>query len=237
MKNLITFEALFNYINQAERNDVGEHYPFKDNHSIMYHIYENKRQLNVNINGIPVAVFLFFTDENKVALINVENGIAKYSIMYPVKVNIEDAVLNVIPFNLAFGHNGKAIMDIIVKQLYQYASGVNDQPSSDSADIDPKTALMLLHKNMETVDAIMQNYKRYDGSTLTIIGELEDRLDKLLMDSFSYINIITENPSVINDEESEVIKILRENISSELDEVIAAKDILRKFKEKQKGEK
>ena len=53
-------------------------------------------------------MFLFFTDENKVALINVENGIAKYSIMYPV-INSQ-ITINVPPFSIVIIYNINLIL-------------------------------------------------------------------------------------------------------------------------------
>lgn len=119
MSELMNFGTLYQYINQAERDDVGVHHPFDENNKVTYHIYNGKRQFNINIDDMPVAIFIFNPDENLVAFIDVKNGYADYD--SPVKsVPFDYPIGNMYMFREVFGDKGPMIMEILRDQMGPY---------------------------------------------------------------------------------------------------------------------
>lgn len=43
----VLFRDLYNYIQKAERDYYGYHFPFNDDKNILFHIYEGRRQVNI----------------------------------------------------------------------------------------------------------------------------------------------------------------------------------------------
>ena len=86
----ITFLDLYNLIQEAERNEFGFHIPFKDDDSVSFHIYNGKRQMNLNIvdkstigfDGIShfesVLNFIFDPTNETVRIVKVKDGVADY---------------------------------------------------------------------------------------------------------------------------------------------------------------
>ena len=88
-----TFNDFYEYIQKIERNEFGYAFPFKGNKDIAFHIYEGKRQVNINKkddngNYKSILNIIYDPEEGTVSLINVsENGVADYN--NPVTIPID----------------------------------------------------------------------------------------------------------------------------------------------------
>lgn len=82
----VKFSDLYNYIQEADRDSVGNHYPAQ---TAVYpvwsfQIYEGRRQLNINRQDHPKAAewpraaLIFYPEENRVRLVRCNNCIADY---------------------------------------------------------------------------------------------------------------------------------------------------------------
>lgn len=79
----VTFGDLYEYIQTADRNEFGYHYAFGNNKDIVFHIYENRRQVNIcflDDNNIHTSKLNIIYDPecSLVTVVPVENGIALY---------------------------------------------------------------------------------------------------------------------------------------------------------------
>lgn len=87
-KTYLTFEDLRDYIQMADRNSEGMHYPFGDNSDsgvvYTFHIYDGRRQVNICMtnqhhDGMPNSIGNFVFDDDEVYMFRVNNsGVADY---------------------------------------------------------------------------------------------------------------------------------------------------------------
>lgn len=88
----ITFKDLYDYIQKAERNEYGNHFPF-DNNQYAFAIYDGSRQVNVGImkDGCHWSMcnFVFYAEEGlvKIAKVDLDKQIAAYSNMIELDWN------------------------------------------------------------------------------------------------------------------------------------------------------
>lgn len=93
-----TFKDFYEYIQKIERNEFGYAFPFKGNKNIALHIYEGKRQVNINKkddngNYMSILNIIYDPEEGIATLINVsKNGVAEYN--NPVVVDINSPLYN-----------------------------------------------------------------------------------------------------------------------------------------------
>lgn len=74
-----TFNELYDYCQNAERDSVGMAFPFAGKKNVAYHIYALKQEMNICINDMPVAKFIFYPDNNVVVMYPVdEKGVVNY---------------------------------------------------------------------------------------------------------------------------------------------------------------
>ena len=79
---------LFHYIQTAERDEFGYHYPYgSDNSGIRFHIYSNLRQVNIMVDNETVIDMVFDPGENIVTFYPVENEICDYEAGISMKMN------------------------------------------------------------------------------------------------------------------------------------------------------
>ena len=69
---------LFNYIQTADRDSTGLHYPFHDC-GLRMHIYQGYKQVNIAFNNVTLYNLVFKPEYNEVRLFMVSNEIADYS--------------------------------------------------------------------------------------------------------------------------------------------------------------
>lgn len=87
-KTYLTFEDLRDYIQTADRNSEGMHYPFDDNNDsgviYTFHIYDGRRQVNICMtdhhrDSMPNSIGNFVFEDDEVSMFRVNNsGVADY---------------------------------------------------------------------------------------------------------------------------------------------------------------
>lgn len=117
MKN---FYTLYYYIQCADRDDVGVHYPLSGNEDVTFHIYENYKQLNICIDDNPVAVFIFDIKEQRVKMYRVIKGYADYD-SEPYQCFFQHNTNNCeYMYEKAFGEIGLKVSEIIDTCLFNF---------------------------------------------------------------------------------------------------------------------
>lgn len=116
----ITFKDLYEYIQEAERDDVGRNFPFKENYNTFYHIYNGKHQMNLNHYGKVIADFLFEPFTGEVGLVPVsESEVAEYenqkiiSWDTPISADCDDPEA----WYKWFGEKGGVIKEILLDHM------------------------------------------------------------------------------------------------------------------------
>lgn len=85
---IMTFRALYAYIQEASVDELGYHNTNIE--GVRFHIYSNKRQVNVIINDKTVKNFLFDPDYGDVSIYNVVNEVADYD--NPARYDMDDFI-------------------------------------------------------------------------------------------------------------------------------------------------
>ena len=87
-----TFKDLYEYVQEAERDDTGMH---NINESLTFHIYEGRREMNIGLDkdeyGFPVLVnkIIFHEDENIASIYEINKGRTNYDSHVDVDFNEE----------------------------------------------------------------------------------------------------------------------------------------------------
>lgn len=113
----ITFKDLYDYIQKADRNAYGYHFP-KDT-SIAFHIYHNMNQMNICIKDNnfykPICNFIFDSEFDIVKIANVnDNGISDYDNM--ISINWNKSLTNEVWVNYV-GENAGFIKTLICEAI------------------------------------------------------------------------------------------------------------------------
>ena len=79
----ITFGDLYEYIQSAECDDYGYHFPFSDNDNVVFHIYNHRRQVNICLkdgtgNYTSKLNIIYDPECSLVNVVPVSNGVALY---------------------------------------------------------------------------------------------------------------------------------------------------------------
>lgn len=79
----LTFKNVYEYIQQADRNEFGYHFPFENDTFHAFHIYNGLRQVNINVMNdnsyLSICNLIFDPEAHLVKIVKVnENGIADY---------------------------------------------------------------------------------------------------------------------------------------------------------------
>lgn len=100
-KTYLTFEDLRDYIQTADRNSEGMHYPFGDNSDsgvvYTFHIYDGRRQVNICMtdyhrDSMPNSIGNFIFEDDEVSMFRVSrSGVADYDhpLIVPITTHID----------------------------------------------------------------------------------------------------------------------------------------------------
>ena len=238
--SVITFATLYDYIQEAERNSVGFHFPFKNEYTF-FHIYDNKVQMNLNVDDYPVAVFLFRPDENTVRLVHVnENYCAMYN-EEPQCVLSMSTPISCIHDNPEgwfryFGDYGEVIKEILRDVLGPYFE--KKKVAYQDIQNDLVTKYNELGCLGDSLNKINSSYQRINGTMVSVSSGVEDEIEGIcnrMLDIITDIEVMMcsfdiENCNIENfNEIAEALTHQKESVNNNLQEVRKAKDFLARY--------
>lgn len=241
----ITFRTLYDYVQQADREEFGYHFPFGRDQAgvkVFFHIYEGRMQMNLNLNDMPKAVFLFYPNEQTVRLVTVnESGVADYSSAQKL-VSFDHQISDGHGgWESYFGEVGGAVKETLRDVLAGYArdleiaSKASEELSKPTCIVDVYMTLGTINKMSERINAINASYPRYVGNLVMVSDETEDEISSACDVLMSCINTV-KSPGYLDcldagerKEVLETILVLEEKVQANLEEVRKAKEFLAKY--------
>ena len=242
----ITFQNLYDYIQDAGVDNVGRHYPFEGVDDWFFHIYSNtpvKRQVNINKNDMPVTAILFNPEEDKVTLVHVSApGIASY----------DDASKKcTLPMSAGMwegnweGRNngtveGKTVKSVILDAITGYVvdkdKQTSAQQSGDKVSVSPVDVAMTyyaLNSAVNELNSINDNYIRRAGTLVMACSETEDRIEEVCARIMSSVSTLRQ-PGYLDcvanrDEISMTLPVVEDVVKANLEEVARSRKFLETY--------
>lgn len=221
----LTMRNIYEYIQEAERNDIGKHFPFPKHQEFCLHIYNGRRQVNISWNGNTVMNLIFDPDCNDVAIYWVHHEIADYE--HPDRHSMDDAMSCI--KSVISGAMYESMRDAICPFIQKKREA--DDISTDDISRDLFVRTVETHANVlsgliDKFNSLRVGYHRYNGTLYSASPQVEDELEKLcdqILDEVEFLQsgknmeymsetypdqmeMMKEIPTLINKEKAEIKK-------------------------------
>lgn len=252
----ITFRTLYEYIQQAERDEFGYNFPFGKeirvigfpgkedmsfpDESVSLHIYEGRKQVNVTACGIHAANFIFDPSDESVRLVRVnESEVADYD-SEPFYVSFDTPISDGgIGWSEYFGNIGGSVKEVFRDLLPAYLKSlmpeepVNDNAVVSASEVDIMMQYGIISQLLNDINGILANYPRYIGNMVMVSMETENEIENkcnIMLEAIATMKQPGYLDCTLN--KDEILKALagvEEQANRDLAEVARAKEFLARY--------